>query len=89
MVIDGTGSPALGDDIVQIIIGQFCILRMDCLCLLGMLLQYQVFGAPMEQRQGHHSHYDQSDETKEDFFVNAHNVLMTFLWTFSHFSRSR
>ena len=88
MVIDRTGGSALGDDIVQIIIGQFGILGMDRLCLLSLLLLFQIFGTPVEKGDGHRSHHHKSDEAKEDLLINAHNVLMTFLWTFSHFSRS-
>lgn len=89
MVVHGTGGSALGDHIVQVIIGQLGVLGMDRLGILGLLLLFQILGTPVEQGQGNRPHHNQRDEAKEDFLVDAHNVLMTFLWTFSQFSRSR
>ena len=88
MVVHRTGGTALGDHIVQVGIGQLRVLRMDQLGILGRLLLLQIFGAAMQQGDGDDAHHHQRDETKQDFLVDTHNVNMTFLWTFSQFSRS-
>ena len=88
MVVHRTGGTALGDHVAQIVIGQLGVLGMDRLGILGLLL-FLIFGTPVEKGQRDRPHHNQGNETKDDFFVDAHNVLMTFLWTFSQFSRSR